>query len=59
MDSLLFRIQMAREHLLNVEPEDDGLTEFPMATRKDEICYVDAETAIIILDWIEALIGKE
>lgn len=58
IDSLLFRIAMAREHLLNVDPEDDGLTEFPfpVATAKDDVCYVDAESATIILDWIESLI---
>jgi hypothetical protein len=49
---------MARHYLESAEPEDDGLTEFSMAASQDNLCYVDAESAIAILDWIESLIRR-
>lgn len=57
MDKLLREIQKARQHLESTEPEDDGLTEFPFAAKPCEMCYIDAETAMIVLDWLESLIG--
>jgi hypothetical protein len=56
VNDLACAIEDALRYLESAEPEDDGLTEFPMAVTPESMCYVDAETAIIILYWVKSLI---
>lgn len=59
MERVLAEIQKARAELDRNPVEDDGLTELSIAATPDSMCYVDAESARLVLDWIERVINYE
>jgi hypothetical protein len=58
MQRILAEIEKAKEELKK-NPEDDGLTELGIAATEDSMCYVDAESARMVLDWIERVVREE
>jgi hypothetical protein len=59
MNRILVEIERARQELGRNPVEDDGLTELGIAATPDSMCYVDAESANLVLDWIERVVKEE
>ena len=59
MQRILREIERAREQLDTNPVEDDGLTELNVAATADDMCYVDADSARAVLDWIERVVEDE
>jgi hypothetical protein len=52
------KIQTAKNQLEQNPVEDDGLTCLSVAATPESMCYVDKETALIMLNWFEQLISS-
>jgi hypothetical protein len=58
MHRILAEIEEARRRLDSNPVEDDGLTSFDVAATEDSMCYVDADSARAVLDWIEGVVKE-